>query len=152
MAAAARAAHVEVDCRRWDGILRRIWTSFGCDELNWTATPRGKQNLATLHAFMETPYTLRAHNLYTSGTGRGLPHWSSSNVYHEDATGRPLYDYTPSLLLLVCAVFATLKAKAEECGKRKVGHPKCSLSSRCGVLRAKEGHVACRGNEPDRGA
>jgi xylan 1,4-beta-xylosidase len=85
---------VEVDCRRWEGSLRRIWTSFGYDELNWTATPRGKQNLATLHAFMEVPYTVRAHNLYTSGTGRGLPHWSSGNVYHEDAAGRPLYDWT----------------------------------------------------------
>jgi hypothetical protein len=40
MAAAARAAHVDVDCRRWDGVLRRIWTSFGYDELNWTATTR----------------------------------------------------------------------------------------------------------------
>ena len=94
MAAAARAAHVEVDCRRWDGVLRRIWTSFGYDELNFTATPRGKQNLATLRAFMEVPYTVRAHNLYTSGTGRVLPHWSSGNVYHEDAAGRPHYDWT----------------------------------------------------------
>jgi xylan 1,4-beta-xylosidase len=94
MAAAAQAAHVEVDCRRWDGALRRIWTSFGYDELNWTATPRGKQNLASLHAFMEVPYTVRAHNLYTSGMGRGLPHWSSGNVYHEDAVGHPLYDWT----------------------------------------------------------
>src|SRR5919199_1576842 len=94
MAAVVRAAYVEVDCRRWDGILRRIWTSFGYDELNWTATPRGKENLATLHAFMETPYIVRAHNLYTSGTGRGLPHWSSGNVYHEDTAGRPFYDWT----------------------------------------------------------
>jgi hypothetical protein len=43
---------------------------------------------------METPYTVRTHNLYTSGTGRGLPHWSSGNVYHEDTAGRPHYDWT----------------------------------------------------------
>lgn len=87
-------AQVEVDCGHIISPLRRIWASFGYDEFNWTATPRGQQNLATLHALMETPYTVRAHNLYTSGSGRGLPHWSSGNVYHEDATGQPFYDWS----------------------------------------------------------
>jgi xylan 1,4-beta-xylosidase len=87
-------AQVEIDCRRALGPLRRIWASFGYDELNWTATPRGTQNLATLQGLMETPYSVRAHNIYTSGPGRGLPHWSSGNVYHEDAAGAPCYDWT----------------------------------------------------------
>ena len=43
---------------------------------------------------METPYAVRAHNLYTSGPGRALPHWSSGNVYHEDAQGRPCFDWS----------------------------------------------------------
>lgn len=93
-ATAALPARVEVDCRREGGAVRRIWASFGYDELNWTATPRGARNLAALQRFMETPYLVRAHNLYTSGTGRGLPHWSSGNVYHEDDTGAPHYDWT----------------------------------------------------------
>jgi len=33
---------VRVDCATWKGPLRRIWTSFGYDELNWTYTPSGK--------------------------------------------------------------------------------------------------------------
>lgn len=94
MGATADMARLVVDCRQWAGPLRRIWTSFGYDELNWTATPRGRRNLATMHTVMEVPYTVRAHNLYTSGTGRGLPHWSSGNVYHEDATGHPVYDWS----------------------------------------------------------
>jgi xylan 1,4-beta-xylosidase len=94
MASGSDVARVEVDCARWNGPIRRIWTSFGYDELNWTATPRGLQNLATLREFLETPYTVRAHNLYTSGPGRGLPHWSSGNVYHEDVDGRPGYDWS----------------------------------------------------------
>ncbi len=94
MGAGVGAAHVEVDCGRTLGPLRRIWTSFGYDELNWTATPRGLRNLAAIHEFAETPYTVRAHNLYTSGPGRGLPHWSSGNVYHEDAEGRPRFDWS----------------------------------------------------------
>src|SRR5579862_7482201 len=91
---AAGRAQVVVECHRRVGPLRRIWTSFGYDELNWTATPRGLQNLATLRSFMEVPYIVRAHNLFTSGPGRGLPHWSSGNVYHEDAAGRPVYDWS----------------------------------------------------------
>src|SRR5689334_12353297 len=94
MQASEPVAQVEVDCRRWLGPLRRIWTSFGYDELNWTATPSGIANLATLQAFIEAPYTVRAHNIYTSGTGRGLPHWSSGNVYHEDVHGLPFYDWS----------------------------------------------------------
>jgi xylan 1,4-beta-xylosidase len=94
MEGAARAVQVVVDCGRPIGPLRRIWASFGYDELNWTATPRGRRNLAVLQALMETPYTVRAHNLYTSGPGRGLPHWSSGNVYHEDAEGRSLFDWS----------------------------------------------------------
>ncbi len=85
---------MEIDCGRPQGPLRRIWTSFGYDELNWTATPRGLRNLQTLHEFMEAPYTVRAHNIFTSGNGRGLPHWSSGNVYHEDAHGQPFYDWS----------------------------------------------------------
>ncbi len=96
MGATTDTARVVVDCRHWAGPLRRIWASFGYDELNWTATPRGRRNLATMHTVMEAPYTVRAHNLYTSGIGRGLPHWSSGNVYHEDATGRPVYDWSVS--------------------------------------------------------
>src|SRR5205823_2819743 len=45
----------------------------------------------------------------------------------------------PSLLSLVCGVCATLKARAEEGGTRKGGHPTCPLSSKGDVLRATEG-------------
>ncbi len=69
MATAHQPAHVEVDCRRRLGPVQRIWASFGYDELNWTATPRGRQNLAMLGAMMETPYTVRAHNLFGPSSG-----------------------------------------------------------------------------------
>ncbi len=89
----AQPAQVVVDCQAALGPLRRLWASFGYDEINWTATSRGLDNLATLQTFMEVPYAVRAHNLYTSGPGRGLPHWSSGNIYHEDQAGRPDYDW-----------------------------------------------------------
>ena len=87
-------ARVDVDCRRGRGTLRRIWSSFGYDEINWTCTPQGRRHLETMRALMEVPYTVRAHNLYTSGTGRGLPHFGSGNVYHEDAGGAVRCDWS----------------------------------------------------------
>ena len=73
--------------------FERVWASFGYDELNWTATPRGRANMSTLRTIFGDPAVVRAHNLLTSGNGRGLPHWSSGNVYHEDAHGRQVYDW-----------------------------------------------------------
>ena len=68
--------------------------SFGYDELNWTATPRGRANTAALREIFGGPAVVRAHNLLTSGSGRALPHWSSGNVYHEDGQGNPVYDWS----------------------------------------------------------
>ena len=76
------------------GALERIWMSYGYDELNWTATPRGRANTAALREVFGGPAVVRAHNLLTSGSGRGLPHWSSGNVYHEDVQGNPVYDWS----------------------------------------------------------
>lgn len=84
---------VTVECARELGRLERIWMSFGYDELNWTATPRGRANVAALHEIFGGPVVVRAHNLLTSGNGRGLPHWSSGNVYHEGPKGEPFYDW-----------------------------------------------------------
>ena len=85
---------VTVECARDLGELERIWMSFGYDELNWTATPRGKANCAALRGIFGGQVVVRAHNLLTSGSGRGLPHWSSGNVYHEDGRGNPVYDWS----------------------------------------------------------
>ena len=49
--------------------------------------------MSALRTIFGEPAVVRAHNLLTSGNGRGLPHWSSGNVYHEDDRGRPVYDW-----------------------------------------------------------
>ena len=85
---------VRVDCGAPQGPLRRIWTSFGFDEINWTATPAGKRHLKSIAAFAEAPYYVRSHYIFNSGIGWSLPHWGSGNVYHEDAAGRPFYDFS----------------------------------------------------------
>jgi len=73
--------------------VRRIWTSFGFDEINWTSTPTGRRHLQTIAAFAERPYYVRSHYVFNSGIGWSLPHWGAGNVYHEDAAGRPFYDF-----------------------------------------------------------
>jgi xylan 1,4-beta-xylosidase len=86
-------ATVRVDCGDPRGPIRRIWTSFGFDEINWTTMPAGKRHLRTIAAFAEQPYYVRSHYIFNSGIGWSLPHWGAGNVYHEDAAGRPFYDF-----------------------------------------------------------
>ena len=85
---------MRVDCAISQGPIRRIWTSFGYDEINWTCTPAGKRALKVIGQFAEQPYYVRSHYIFTSGIGWSLPHWGAGNVYHEDAAGRPFYDFT----------------------------------------------------------
>lgn len=84
---------VTVDASRVSGPLERVWASFGYDEISWTATPRGRANMAAVREMFGGSAVVRAHNLLTSGNGRGLPHWSSGNIYHEH-DGQPVYDWS----------------------------------------------------------
>jgi xylan 1,4-beta-xylosidase len=86
-------ATVHVDCGTSLGPLRRLWTSFGFDEINWTSTPTGKRHLKTIRDLAGEPYYVRSHYIFNSGIGWSLPHWGAGNVYHEDAAGRPFYDF-----------------------------------------------------------
>jgi xylan 1,4-beta-xylosidase len=88
------AATIDVDAGQLQGPLARIWESFGYDEFNWTYMPTGKRLLQTFADFSGAGYFVRPHYMYCSGSGFGIPHWSSGNVYHEDADGNPYYDFT----------------------------------------------------------
>ena len=89
----APPVEVRVEADGVVGDLARLWTSIGYDELNWTGTPRGRALLRTLASFEGGPYLVRSHNMFTSGTGMALPHWSAGNVYQEDAAGRVRCDF-----------------------------------------------------------
>ncbi|WP_020576609.1 GH39 family glycosyl hydrolase [Actinopolymorpha alba] len=88
------SAVVQVDGATTLGPLKRLWTSFGYDEINWTYTPTGKQTLTKIGRFGDRAYHVRPHYVFCSGTGFGIPHWGTGNVYHEDADGKPFYDFT----------------------------------------------------------
>ncbi|HEX2858195.1 MAG TPA: glycoside hydrolase [Propionibacteriaceae bacterium] len=87
-------ARVEVDASARQGQLTRVWESIGYDEFNWTYTPTGKRLLRSFGGLPGEGYLVRPHYVFCSGSGFGIPHWSSGNVYHEDAQGNPSYDFT----------------------------------------------------------
>src|SRR6185436_5144366 len=71
-----------------------VWAFFGYDEPNYTYTPNGTKLLDELAALSPVPVFVRAHNLLTTGDGTAAMKWGSTNAYTEEASGRPVYDWT----------------------------------------------------------
>lgn len=88
------SATIAVDAADAGRPLTPIWASLGFDEINWTYRPTGKRLLRTIGELSPDAFHVRPHYVFCSGSGFGLPHWGSGNVYHEDANGVPFYDFT----------------------------------------------------------
>lgn len=91
---AVEPIRVTVHADREAGDLRPVWNYFGYDEAGTTLTREGRDLLGKLDALSEEPVRIRVHHLLTSGDGTLALKWSSTNVYTEDAAGRPVYDWT----------------------------------------------------------
>jgi xylan 1,4-beta-xylosidase len=76
------------------GPYKPIYSWFGYDEANYTTMRNGKKLLRELHDLSPVPVYIRAHHLLTSGDGKAELKFSSTNVYREDASGKPIYDFT----------------------------------------------------------
>ncbi|MCU1527093.1 MAG: glycoside hydrolase family 39 [Frondihabitans sp.] len=87
------SARVDIDAGSAGTALEPVWESLGYDEINWTYTPTGKKLLRSIGETSSRGFHVRPHYVFISGTGMGLPHWGSGNVYHEDADGKPIYDF-----------------------------------------------------------
>ena len=90
---ASTSVHVNVQADRTKGKLAPIWSFFGYDEPNYTYAPNGKKLLAELSALSPAPAYVRVHNLFTTGDGSASLKWGSTNVYTEDAAGKPVYSW-----------------------------------------------------------
>src|SRR6266542_4159095 len=75
------------------GPLKPIWAYFGYDEPNYTYTQNGRKLITELAALSPVPVYIRAHHLLVTGDGTPALKWGSTNVYTEDASGRPVYDW-----------------------------------------------------------
>ena len=84
--------HVQAD--QSDGLMPPIWNYWGYDEPNYTYAPNGKRLLSEFAALSPVPVYVRVHNLFTTGDGSASLKWGSTNVYTEDAAGKPIYSWT----------------------------------------------------------
>jgi len=91
---AQQAVSIRVDASQKLGSFKPIWGYFGYDEPNYTTMPNGRKLIAELAALSATPVYIRTHNLLTTGDGTPALKWGSTNAYTEDASGKPIYDWT----------------------------------------------------------
>jgi xylan 1,4-beta-xylosidase len=96
---------VDVDLGKPVGVWEPAYAWFGYDEGNYSTTVLGRGLLGELHDLSAAPVYIRAHHLLTSGDGVAALKWSSTNVYSEDASGKPVYDFT-----LMDGIFDAYKA------------------------------------------
>lgn len=89
-----QTVNIEVHFDQPVGPLPPIWNYFGYDEPNYTYAANGRKLLGEIGTLSPTPAYIRVHNLLTSGDGSGSLKWGSTNVYTEDATGKPIYSWT----------------------------------------------------------
>jgi xylan 1,4-beta-xylosidase len=91
---AQNPVQVNVDLGAPEGKFTPIYSWFGYDESNYTTTNNGRALLRELHDLTPVPVYIRAHFLLATGDGKPELKWSSTNVYSEDAQGRPVYSWT----------------------------------------------------------
>jgi xylan 1,4-beta-xylosidase len=96
---------IRVDLGKAIGPYTPIYRWFGYDEANYTTMPNGVKLLRELHDLSPQPVYIRAHHLLTTGDGVAELKWSSTNVYKEDANGKPVYNFT-----ILDGIFDTYKA------------------------------------------
>ncbi len=85
---------IQVDAAHTTGPYTAVWSHVGADEPNYSTAPNGQQLLRELSKLSPSPVYVRLHNLLTTGDGTGSLKWGSTNVYREDADGKPIYDWT----------------------------------------------------------
>ena len=87
------SAQLTVDMTHKIGEMNPIWAWFGYDEPNYTYMKDGRKLLSELAALSPVPVYVRAHNLMTTGDGKPALKWGSTNMYTEDAMGKPVYHW-----------------------------------------------------------
>jgi xylan 1,4-beta-xylosidase len=84
---------INVDLNKEVGDMKPIWAWFGYDEPNYTYMKDGKKLLSEIAALSPVPVFVRTHNLLTTGDGTPALKWGSTNIYTEDANGKPVYSW-----------------------------------------------------------
>ena len=85
---------IRVDAGVTQGAFRPLYAWFGYDEPNYTYTANGKKLIGELAALSPVRVEIRTHHLLVTGDGTAALKWGSTNAYTEDASGKPVYDWT----------------------------------------------------------
>jgi len=85
---------IQVDAAKPLGELKPIWRFFGADEPNFATMKDGRKLLGELGELRPQQVYFRAHNLLCTGDGTPALKWGSTDIYTEDAQGRPVYNWT----------------------------------------------------------
>lgn len=91
--AAQERVQIRVHAGQGGGSFRHVWAYVGHDEPNYTYSPEGRALLEQLAAIDPHGFRDRVHNLLTTGDGTASLKWGSTNVYTEDANGKPVYNW-----------------------------------------------------------
>src|SRR4051812_3822674 len=84
---------IQVDATKSFGELRQIWRFFGADEPNYATMKDGRKLIGELGELKPRSIYFRTHNLLNTGDGTPALKWGSTNIYTEDAQGKPIYDW-----------------------------------------------------------
>jgi xylan 1,4-beta-xylosidase len=85
---------IQVDAAKPLGAMKPIWRFFGCDEPNYATMKDGRRLIGELGELAPQSVHFRSHNLLCTGDGTPAFKWGSTNIYTEDAEGRPVYSWT----------------------------------------------------------
>lgn len=91
---AQNAVTIRVNAAEAVGPFKPIYAYFGYDEPNYTYTKNGRKLVGELAAMSAGPVYIRTHFMLATGDGTPGLKWGSTNAYTEDASGRPVYDWT----------------------------------------------------------
>lgn len=88
-------AVIDIDFEKKIGPMYPAWAWFGYDEPNYTYMKDGKKLLQEIADLSPTPAYIRTHSLMVTHDGKyPALKWGSTNMYTEDASGKPIYNWT----------------------------------------------------------
>ncbi len=94
LALAQQPVVITVNAAEKQGAFNPAWNYFGYDEPNYTYTNHGRKLIHELADLSYRPVHIRTHFLLATGDGTASLKWGSTNAYTEDASGKPVYDWT----------------------------------------------------------
>ncbi|PSL34913.1 GH39 family glycosyl hydrolase [Chitinophaga ginsengisoli] len=86
-------AFIDINLEQVVGPMKPVWAWFGYDEPNYTYMKDGKKLLSEIAQLSPVPVYVRTHSLLVTGDGKAALKWGSTNVYTEDADGKPVYNW-----------------------------------------------------------